>query len=92
MSALQEVFDDRIISTGMWPPRLPGFRVCDLYLWGNLKERVYRNTLHTAEPLQNEVRDVVALISANEHHVSQRFLQRYEAYLRATGNHFEHFL
>jgi hypothetical protein len=30
MSALQEVFDDRIISTGLWPPRSPDLSVCDL--------------------------------------------------------------
>jgi hypothetical protein len=34
MSALQEVFNDSIISTGLWPPRSPNLNVCDFYLWG----------------------------------------------------------
>jgi hypothetical protein len=34
VSALQEVFDDRIISTRLWPPRSPDLSVCDFYLWG----------------------------------------------------------
>jgi inhibitor of nuclear factor kappa-B kinase subunit alpha len=93
ISALQEVFDDRIISTGLWPPRSPDLSVCDFYLWGNLKGKVYRNTSRTAEALQNEIRNVVASISADElQRVSQGFLRRCEACLRATGNHFEHFL
>jgi hypothetical protein len=36
---------------------------------------------------------VVASISADElQRVSQRFLRRYEAWLRAVGNHFERFM
>jgi hypothetical protein len=93
MSALQEVFDDRIVSTGLWPPRSPDLGVCDFYLWGDLKGKVYRNTPHSAEALQNEIRNVVALISADElQRVSQGFLRRSKACLRAARNHFAHFL
>jgi hypothetical protein len=65
MSALQDMFDDRIISTALWPPRSPDLSVCDLFV-GNLKGKVYRNTPRTAEALQNEIRNVVASISADE--------------------------
>jgi hypothetical protein len=93
MSALQEVFNDRIISTGLWPPRSPDLRVCDFYLWGNLKGKVYRNTPSTAETFQNEIRDVVSSISADKfQRVSQGFLLRCKACLRAASNHSEHFL
>jgi hypothetical protein len=93
MRALQEVFDERIISTGLWSPRSPDLGVCDFYLWENLKGKVYRNTPRTAEALQNEIRNVVASISADElQRVSQGFLRRCEACLRAAGNQFEHFL
>jgi hypothetical protein len=34
--------------------------------WGNLNGKVYRNTPRTAEALQNEIRDVVASISADD--------------------------
>jgi hypothetical protein len=80
MSALQDMFDGRNISTGFWPPRSSDLSVCEFYLWGKLKGKVCRNTPRTAEALQNEIRNVVASISADElQRVSQRFLRRYEA-------------
>jgi hypothetical protein len=73
--------------------RIVGSSVCDFYLWGNIKGKVYRNTLCTAEVLQNEIRNVIALILVEElQHVLQGFLQRCKACLRAAGNHVEHFL
>lgn len=65
-SALQHVIDDRIISTGLWPPRSPDLSVCDFHLWGNLKVRAYRNTTSTVEALQNKIRNVIASISTDE--------------------------
>jgi hypothetical protein len=60
---------------------------------GNLKRKVYRSAPGTAEALQNEIRNVVASVPADKlQHVSQGFLCRCEACLRAAGNHFEHFL
>jgi hypothetical protein len=48
--------------------------VCDFYLWGNTKGKVYRNTLRTAEAVQNEIRNVIALILVDKlQHVSQGF-------------------
>jgi hypothetical protein len=35
------------------------------YLWGNLKGKVYRNVPDTSEALQNEIRNVVALVLAD---------------------------
>jgi hypothetical protein len=77
----------------LWPPRSLDLSVCDFYLWENLKGKVYRNTPRTAAALQHEIMNVVASISADElQRFSQGFLRRCEACLRATGNHFEHFL
>jgi hypothetical protein len=71
------VFNDRKISTGLWPPTLPVLSVCNFYLWESLKGEMYGNTPHTAEALPNEVRDVIAPVSAdNLHHVSQGFLSK----------------
>jgi hypothetical protein len=69
------VFDDRIVSTGLWPPRSLDLSVFYFYLRGNLKGKVYGNTPHTAEALRNEMRNVIALISADKlGHVSRGFL------------------
>jgi hypothetical protein len=66
MSALQEVFDYRIISTGLWPPRSSELSVRKFYLWENLKGKAYRKTSRTAEALQSEIRNVAASISSDE--------------------------
>ena len=41
MNKIREVFEDRVISAGVWPSRSPDLTVCDFYLWGNLKGKVY---------------------------------------------------
>jgi hypothetical protein len=64
--ALQEVFSDRLLSTGLWSPRSLDLSVCDICLWENLKGKVYRNTPLTAEALQNEIRNVVASTLADK--------------------------
>jgi hypothetical protein len=44
---LNEVFENRLISRGLWPARSPDLNPCDFYLWGNLKDNVYSNNPHT---------------------------------------------
>jgi hypothetical protein len=66
-SALQEVFNDRIIGIGLSLPRLLDLNVCNFYLWGNRK--VYRNTPPIAEAYQNEIRDVTASASKDVRHI-----------------------
>lgn len=92
VSALQELFNGGVFSTRLWPPRPWDLSVYDFYLGGSLKGKVYRNTPHTARDLKNEIRKVVALLSADKLQcVLQGFLRRCEVCLRATGSHFEHF-
>jgi hypothetical protein len=42
---------DRIIRCGLWP-RFPNLTSCGFYLWGDLKNRVYRTNHHTEEELK----------------------------------------
>ena len=42
MQEIENVFGDRVISRGRWPARSPDLSACDFYLWGNLKQKVYR--------------------------------------------------
>jgi hypothetical protein len=51
MGPIHDVFDDRIISKGLWPPRSPDLSSCDFCMWGNSKG----NNPHTTEALQNEI-------------------------------------
>jgi hypothetical protein len=41
------VFEDRLVSRGLWRARSPDLIPCDFCLWGNLKDEVYSNNLHT---------------------------------------------
>jgi hypothetical protein len=66
LSSLQEAFNDSINSTRLWPPRSPDLSVCDFYLWGNLRGRGHKSIPRTAKAIQNEIRNVVASISADE--------------------------
>jgi hypothetical protein len=54
MQMLNDFFGGRIISRNLWPPRSPDLSPPDFYLWGFLKENVYKNNPHTLEePKQN---------------------------------------
>jgi hypothetical protein len=39
--------------------------VCDFYLYGNLKQKVYRNNPHTFKALQTEIPNVILEIKEN---------------------------
>jgi hypothetical protein len=66
MVAIWEVFEDRIISRGLWPPRSLHPSFCDFYLWGNLQGKVYKNNPHSIETLQAEITHVIGSIAMNE--------------------------
>jgi inhibitor of nuclear factor kappa-B kinase subunit alpha len=57
---LRQVFRDRIISRGLWPARSPDLNPCDFYLWGNLKQKVYKTNPHTIEELKENIRNEVS--------------------------------
>jgi hypothetical protein len=42
MEGLWEVFEDSIISSGLWPACFPNLIPCDFNLWGTVKQKVYR--------------------------------------------------
>ena len=44
--------EKRSISTGLWSPRSPDLSICDFYLWGNLKGKVYSNSPHVGQVAQ----------------------------------------
>jgi hypothetical protein len=66
MVAIREVFEDRITSRRLWPPRSPDFSFCDFYLWGNLKGNVYKNNPRSTEALQNEITRVIGSVTVDE--------------------------
>jgi hypothetical protein len=90
---LNEVFEDRLISRGLWPARSPDLNTCDFYLWGNPKDKVYSNNPHTLVELKQRIRETISSIEVSELElVSNNLFKRLEACLRAEERHFEHLL
>jgi hypothetical protein len=46
-NVLNEVFENRLISRGLWPARSPDLNPRDFYLWRNLKDKENSNNPHT---------------------------------------------
>jgi hypothetical protein len=65
MVAIREVFEDRIISRGLWPLRSPDLSFCDFYLGGNLKGKVYKNNPGSTEAPQKEITQVIGSIAVD---------------------------
>jgi hypothetical protein len=86
MVAVREVFEDRIISRGLWPPRSPDLSFCDFYLWGNLKGKVYKYNPRSTEALQNGMSPVIGSITADQlQKVSHNLFMLCEKCLQAKG-------
>jgi hypothetical protein len=52
MNSLREVFEERVISQGLWPLLLPGLIPRAFYLWSTLKEKLYMNNPHSLGYIQ----------------------------------------
>ena len=66
-----EVFGDRIFGldaekkTGGgidWPPYSPDLTVCDFFLWGYVKDEVYKIPSQNLEQLEDRIIDVIRVI------------------------------
>jgi hypothetical protein len=92
-NVLNEVFENRLISHGLWPARSPDLNSCDFYLQGNPKDEVYSNNPHTLVERKQSIRETISSIEVSELKlVSNSIFKRLEACLRAEGRHFEHLL
>jgi inhibitor of nuclear factor kappa-B kinase subunit alpha len=93
INVLNEVFENRLISRGLWPARSPDLNPCDFYLWGNLKDKLYSNNPHTLVELKQSIRETISSVEVSELKlVSNNIFERLEVCLRAEGRHFEHLL
>lgn len=60
---LKDQFGDKFLTTKQWPPRSPDLNPCDFFLWGYLKDKVYRKKYETIEELKEEIRNEIKKIS-----------------------------
>lgn len=93
---LNEVFTERWIGrrgTIEWPPRSPDLTPLDYFLWGYLKERVYRNNPQTLDELRHNIIDEIHAIPREViQRATQSFYNRIGYCQEVHGGHFEHFL
>jgi hypothetical protein len=93
---LDENFRNRWIGRGsnnIWLPRSPDLTPLDFYLWGTIKEKVYKTPILNIEDLKNRIRlQCRAITPETLRRVRRSFLNRLEACLQANGRHFEHLL
>lgn len=76
-----------------WPPRSPDLTPCDYFLWGYLKDFVYRELPTSIEELKNKIRQAIQTIDEDTlKKVYKNMENRLCFVLREGGGHFEHLL
>ena len=65
LSLLRSRFGKRVIAKGFkekfgeginWPPYSPDLSACDFFLWGFLKDKVYKSSINSKEELRDRIR------------------------------------
>jgi hypothetical protein len=98
---LQTYFANRIISKSSryletaidWPPRSPDLTPPDFFLWGHLKDHIYKNDPKTLDELKANIENEIKKIS-NESLIrtSENMKRRVSLCLENNGRHFQHLL
>jgi hypothetical protein len=83
MEKLKQFFDDRVMSTNLWPPRSPDLTPPDYFLWGYLKQDVYSNRPQTIKDLKQNTEVTISNIS-KESSAKHGYAEN--------GGHFQHLL
>jgi hypothetical protein len=91
MALINSFFVGRIISQNLWPPRSPDLTSADYFLWGYLKERVYKNKPLTIQDLRANITTETNIINTGMlTHVSENTVKRAQICLKEEGGHFQH--
>lgn len=96
MQFLNNQFPGRLIGRRgalEWPPRSPDMTPLDFFLWGHLKNRVYKNRPENLEELCERIRTEIALITPNMlSNTLREFYDRLGYCLANNGAQFEHLI
>lgn len=91
IAVLRELFPGRLISRSGdidWPARSPDLNPCDFFLWGYLKDRVYRHRPRSIEQLKQRIIEEVEAIPTNmTMRVEENFWSRLQLCVRNNGHH-----
>jgi len=88
---LRKSFGNRLIfrkTEFSWPPRSPDLSVCDFFLWGYLKQRVYVTKPRTLDELRTNIEEEISKITpALSNKVFENFQKRLDNCIAHNGYH-----
>jgi transposase len=91
LQQIEDYFGNRVISKGLWPARSPDLTPPDFFLWGYVKEKVFRNNPRNLAALKNNIKDVIEGIPVNIlQSVSKSLVARCEMCVSVNGGQFQH--
>ena len=89
-------FDNRVISTHgeiRWPARSPDLTPMDYFLWGYIKDSVYKTPSNTLEELQNKIGNAFLSVTPRMlENVIRKTREVVNKCIEVDGRHFEHLL
>lgn len=91
MEVVRQMFPGHVISRFgdvSWPPRSPDLSICDFFLWGYLKSKVYVNKPRTINALKIAIREEIEAVP-NEmlQRAVRNFQERIKSCIRQEGRH-----
>ena len=96
MSLLRDHFPGRLISRFgdvEWPARSPDLSPLDFFLWGHLKERVYRDNPQTLTELKEAIgKEIRCIGSEVTKAVFDSMKKRAQDCIQSGGHHLKNFL
>lgn len=93
MDLLGDVFGERVISQGLWPPRSPDLTPPDYFFWGAAKSTVYKNNPGTIDELKLAITNYTNSITRETLvKVFDNKIKRVNLCIQQNGGHFQHLL
>lgn len=94
---LENLFYDQWIANNgpnLWPPRSPDLSVLDFYVWGTVKNNVYKTSVTTMEDCMRRVRTAFEDLDPQSIRKAthEQLLLRCEKCLEVQGHQFEYLL
>jgi len=91
MTKLRQMFPTHLVFLRgdlRWPARSPDLSICDFFLWGYLKEKVFKHRPHTLEELKDRIREEIGAIPVEMcQNAAENFRNRLHQCIAAGGHH-----
>ncbi len=93
MHFLRKFFNERLISSNLWPPHSPNLSPLDFFLWGYLKNSVYMTSPRNPEELKGNIAQEIENIDQKTlKHVFLNFMKLCQSLKVNSGLNFQHLL